>query len=244
MKALSITPDFTLRAEVSNEHYMENLFGILRCFCEVLANVEHVDSYKMTPESIWRGMNILPEINFLELLQENTETIPANVATDIAKFQSRFGKIVMVGDDCLKVTDADILQEIKHNTRLNEMIYEYEDDLIFFEGDLDLFQSIMHNDLFCPIKFRNSKRLTYLLNDGKENTFVKATNPLQAIKSLYGKSRIVNEENLREVLKYKKQDVTPEAIEEFAVTILNNINSYYNFMIEVPNKANRGPVQF
>jgi len=34
MKALTVMPNFSIMAEVSNEHYMENLFGILRCFCE------------------------------------------------------------------------------------------------------------------------------------------------------------------------------------------------------------------
>ena len=158
MKSLTVMPNFTIMADVGNQHYMDNLFGILRCFCEVEANVEHVDSYKITPESVWSGMNTLPDVDLAALLKDNSKSeLPANVLTDLEKFQSRFGLISLVGDDCLLVKSDDVLTEIKHNTRLSEVIYEYDGNLVFFAGDINYIQDILHNDLFCPIKFRKSK---------------------------------------------------------------------------------------
>jgi len=227
MKALTIMPNFTITAEVNNDHYMDNLFGPLQCYCEVEANVEYVDSYKITRESIWDGMNIAPKINFIQLLKDNTDKIPANVLTVIEKFVSRFGLIIKVGDDCLKVKSNDLLTEIKHNTRLNEMIYEYDGDLIFFAGDINLFQNILHKDLECPIKFRKSKMITFYFDDGTSTEIVKAVDYMQAFKSLYGDHLILNENRLRQVLNHKKDKITDETIEEFINVVMKNINDHF-----------------
>lgn len=244
MVALTIMPNFTIMAEVKNEHYMTNLFGILRCFCEVEANVEHVDTYKITPESFWEGMNTLPDLDFIKLLKDNSKSIPANVLTDLEKFKSRFGLITLVGDDCLKINDANVLSEIKHNTKISKMVYEYDSDLIFFSENITILHKALQNDLFCPIKFRSYKVKTYLLFDGEGYTVVKGTDPVQAMRALYGKHNIVNEENLRLVMKYKKAQVTEEAITEFATTLVNNIRDYFVSMILISDKANRKPFSF
>jgi len=245
MKALTIMPNFMIMAEVSNEHYMENLFGILRCFCEVEANVEHMDSYRITPKSFWEGMNAVPDVDFIQLLKDNVETeIPSNVLTDLEKFKTRFGLITQIGDDCLKVKDKDVLTEIKHNTKLNEMIYEYDDDLIFFEGDINLIQSVLDNDLFCPIKFRVSKMKTYILNSWDKSILVKAANPLQALRSLYNNHEVVNEEQLRLLMKNRKAEITEESINEFIQLVLNQSQKYFTYFIQVSDKANRIPFSF
>lgn len=227
-------PNFTIMAEVSNQHYMSNLFGILRCYCEVEANVEHMDSYKITPVSFWNGMNKVPNVDFIQLLKDNSqEEIPANVLTDLEKFKSRFGLVTMVGNDCLKIKSEDLMTEIKSNTKLNEMIYEYEDDLIFFAGDMKLLQEILNNDLFCPIKFRKTKMFKYLINDGWSTEVVTAPTAVIALKSLYGKHPVLQESNLRNTLKYKKAEITEEAIDEFINTILANIADHFVSMTHV-----------
>lgn len=227
-------PNFTIMAEVSNQHYMSNLFGILRCYCEVEANVEHMDSYKITPVSFWNGMNKVPNVDFIQLLKDNSqEEIPANVLTDLEKFKSRFGLVTMVGNDCLKIKSEDLMTEIKSNTKLNEMIYEYEDDLIFFAGDMKLLQEILNNDLFCPIKFRKTKMFKYLINDGWSTEVVTAPTADIALKSLYGKHPVLQESNLRNTLKYKKAEITEEAIDEFINTILANIADHFVSMTHV-----------
>jgi len=243
MKALTIMPNFTIMAEVSNKHYMSNLFGILRCFCKVEANVEHMDSYRITPESIWEGMNSVPEVDFIELLKENVNgTFPSNVLTDLEKFKSRFGIVTLIGDDCLKVKDKDVLTEIKNNTKLNEMIYEYEDDLVFFSGDINLVQRILHNDIFCPIKFRSSKMITFILDDKEERYVVKAPNAVNALKALYGKHRNINEELLRTRMSYRKSEITDEVIDEFISVVYEDIKKDLT-MMRVPEKSNREPIK-
>jgi len=234
MKALTITNSFTVIAEVSNKHYMDNLFGILRCYCEVEANVERVDSYRITPESFWNGMNKVPDVDFIQLLKDNSEdAISPNVLTDLEKFKSRFGMITMVGDDCLKISNEDVLTEIKNNTRLNEMIYEYDGDLIFFSGDMKLLQEILNNDLSCPIKFRKSKMNTYLIDDGRTSEVVKAPNATVALRSLYGKHRSLQESQLRDTIKYRKAEVTEEAINEFIQAVLKDIKNHLVCMRQV-----------
>ena len=72
MKCLSVLPNFTILAEC-NDHYEEHLMGILRCFCEVVSAVEHVDNYRVTPESFWKGLNLTQdtEFDFIQLLKDN-----------------------------------------------------------------------------------------------------------------------------------------------------------------------------
>lgn len=253
MDTLTIMPNFTIMAEVSNKHYMKNLFGLLRCYCEVIANVEHIDTYRITPKSFWNGMNLVPDVDFLQVLKDNTTTIPANVLTDLEKFKSKFGTITLVGDDCLKISSADVLAEIKHNTKLNKMIYEYDGDLVFFSESMSILHETLQNDLFCPIKFRSFKVKTYLfLNKVKHEhpscvdkyVVVKGTDPVQAMKALYGNHNLVNEKNLRSILNYKKDQVTDEAITEFATTLINDIKYYFEYGIEISDKANREPFNF
>jgi len=187
----------------------------------------------------------VPDVDFIQLLKDNVETeIPSNVLTDLEKFKSRFGIVTMIGDDCLKIKDQDVLTEIKHNTKLNEMIYEYEDDLVFFEGDLDLIQNILNNDLFCPIKFRTSKMKTYILNDEDKSILLKAANPLQALRALYNNHSIVNEEQLRLLMKNRKSEITEEAIKEFTQLLLNNVREHFTYFTQISDKANRIPFSF
>ncbi len=230
MKALTILPNFMIMAEVSNPHYIKHLFGILRCYCEIEANVEHVDSYKITPESFWDGMNIVENVDFIQLLKNNTQLdIPNNVLIDLEKFKDRFGLITLVGDDCLKVSCSDLLTEIKNNTRLNAMIYEYDNNLVFFKGNIKEIQEILHHDLFCPIKFRKSKIKTFLIKLKDEIIVVKAADALQSLKSLYNKHDAFNEDNLRKIMKYKKEKITKEVINSFFQIMMNDSNlTIYN----------------
>jgi len=245
MESLTIMPNFIIMAEVSNRNYMDNLYGILRCYCEVIANVEHIDSYRITPESFWKGMNSVPDVDFIQLLKDNTKMeIPKNVITDLDNFKSKFGIITLIGDDCLKVKNEDILTEIKNNTKLNEMIYEYEDDLIFFEGDINTIQKILQNDLSCPVKFRASKVKSYILDDGLNHCLVKAVSPDRALKLLYGKHNTINEENLRSLMNYKKADITDEVINDFMKYLITNINKHFVCMIQVSDDANRKAVKY
>ena len=252
MTSLTVMPNFTIMAEVSNKHYMRNLFGILGCYCVREANEAYVDSYKITPESFWYGMNTVPEVDFIQLLKDNAKTeIPSNVLTDLEKFKSRFGLIEMIGDDCLHVKNEDVFTEIKNNTKLNEMIYEFDGSLIFFEGDIQKIQSILHNDIFCPIKFRTPKRSTFILIDklgpclfqDKVGSYaIKASNPLEALKALYGKHKRINEETLRSRMNYKKEVITEEVLNAFIQLTFEDIKSDLSMLV-VPKSINQEPAK-
>ncbi len=243
MKALTVMPNFTIMAEVNNAHYMNNLFGVLRCYCEVEANVEHIDTYRITPDSFWEGMNTIPDVDFIQLLKDNCKNdIPSNVLTDLEKFKSRFGLITLVGDDCFKVNDSNLITEIKNNTKLNSMVYEYDGSLVFFSGSLKDIQTILSNDLFCPVKFRTSKTITYLIKDGGSKHLVKAPNPFQALKSLYGIHSDINEESLRSTLRFKKEKVTEEVVNEFIQVVLDSFTKQL-LITCIPSKANRNPIK-
>ena len=224
MKSLLIMSNFLIQADVNDDHYFMNLMKPLIAYGEPQQNTGRIDSYKITPKSFWNGMQYLPEVDFIQILKDNAkqEIAPAFIS-QLKKFKSRFGIITMVGDDCLKVKDKDVLKEIKNNTKLNEMIYEYEDNLIFFKGDINTLHEIMQREIFCPIYFRRSKMTTFLItHSGYKNFVVNAEDTLPALRLLYNKHKDITEEDLRNKLKYKKEEVTEEAITSYLEIILKD----------------------
>ncbi len=159
MKALKVMPNFTILAEVKHKEYIKNLIGTLYTFCEVESNVEHIDQFKITPKSFWKGMNDVPEKDFSSFIEENSdEELPQNVKHDLNDLKERFGKVSLVGDDCLFISESEILQEVKNNTRLKECTYEINGSLVFFNNiSFNELQDVFEEEIGYPIKIRKSK---------------------------------------------------------------------------------------
>lgn len=217
-KTLSVLPNFTILAENTAE-YRRSMIGILRCFCEVVANVEHVDNYKITPESFWSGMNrtLNDNINFIELLKNNVkEDIPENVLKTLNDLEEKFGVVTLIGDDCLRIKNQDIIDEIQNSSKLKEHICLIDGDLVFFQNiDLSDLNKIFEYEIGYPIKVHQSAIKTFVMLDGNRTIVKKAKDAFSAFKSLYNSHPRINEDNLKEFLKHKKDEVAQEDVDKY-----------------------------
>ena len=249
MKSLQVMPNFTILAEVQSDDYIKKVVGTMYSFCVVESNVEHVDNFKVTPKSFWEGMNTLPETDFITFLEEHSkEELPQNVKFDLTDLQKRFGKVTLVGDDCLSITEPEILIEISNNTRLQECVYEIEGSLVFFANiSYEELRTIFEEDIGYPIKIRQSKMRTYVLVDSdNKSVAVKASSPKEAFKSLYGKHSALNESDLRVKLNYKKEFVDSEQIDAYTELLYNDRDLCEVRIIvkTVPHQATLKPISF
>ena len=209
-------PNFTIVIpDTANEAYTKELEKSLLCFSNITSDGD-AEVYKITPETFWLGMNICPEVDFIKLLQDNSEEIPDNVLTELRKYSSRFGVISLVGPDCLKVGDTDLMKEILNNTNISNKIYEQDDNLIFFK-DISFveLQSLFSREIGYPIKVRKSQVQTFFLKICEKKIYaVLASNEKEAVRALYGKDENFDEDSLRKRLKLKR-DITSEDITKY-----------------------------
>jgi len=224
MKTLTVLPNFTILAEVKNEEYF-NLIGKLRCFCDVVSSVEHVDTYRITPSSFWRGLNNT-DVDFIDLLEKNSkETIPESVLKDLTNFKNKFGKVILVGDDCLSIKDKDILTEVLSHSKIKDFIYNTDENLIFFyKVNILNLSKLFERELGYPIKRHSSQIKTFIIElKTKEKDIsysIKEINYLSAFKTLYSVFVNFNEEDMREKLKIKRNEINSEDINTY-------MNNYY-----------------
>lgn len=225
MKSLTVMPNFTIVADKSSPNYStlkkDSLVGRLLAHCEKTSSGEQADMFRLTPESLWYGMNI-DGVDFIKFLQDNAEEIPENVLIDLNKYVSRFGVITLVGDDCIKISNPEILKEVLNNTSITQVIYAQEDNLIFFDNiSFVELQAVFEREIGYPIKVHKSKVRTFFVKLDEQIAFtVKACNALEAFKTLYGKHDSLNEESLRKRLKIKR-DITQEDVARFMETVFN-----------------------
>jgi len=228
-KPLRIFPNKTIQVEVLHPDYFKNLIGKLNMFCDQDTNLEHIDTYKITSSSFWKGLNLSveEECNFIQVLKDYSDSIPETVLADIKNWNSKFGVISLVGDDCLKVRSKDVLQEIKNNSRLKNIVYAIEDDMVFFSNTtVSELQKIFESEFDHPIKIHRSKIRTFVMDVFKDTYTVKASDALTALRTLYNKHKQINEMDLKEKLNHRKGDVSDEDINKYLKMIweTNNIN--------------------
>lgn len=225
MKALQVLSNFTILAD-NTEEYQNDLMGIMRCYCEIESVVEYVDNYKITPESFWKGMNRLSDesVDFIEILKANVkEEIPEAVLTLMLEWKEKFGKVTLVGDDCLFVKDSDLMKELINSTTLEENLYDSEENLLFFKNiEVSKLQEIFQYEFNFPIKYHQSKIKTFKIEDSFKTIVVKSWDALSAFKSLYNVHPLINEEDLREKINHKKEEVSKEDINKYLELLYND----------------------
>jgi len=220
MMAMTVLPNFTILADVKNPNYLEDIIGKLRLFCVQETNVETVDSFKLSSNSFWRGLNrTLGEgcIGLVNMFKKYDVEIPANVMCEIEKWESKFGAVTLVGDDCLRVTKADILAEVKNNSKLKEVVYEIDGDLVYFSKvNISDLKNIFENEIGYPIKIHRPKLLAYIIKVSDSRTYaVKAKDAMGALTSLYNVYQQFNEMDLRNKFGLKKKEITEEDIQNY-----------------------------
>ncbi len=128
---LIVQSDFSVLADIHAPDY-EQVRPLLARFAELERSPEHIHFYKITPLSLWNaaaaGMT-LDEI--LDTLGRWSRfTLPANVVTDIADYLSRYGKLVITGDDrvlLLKSQDRALLARFAADERIKPLLGERRD---------------------------------------------------------------------------------------------------------------------
>lgn len=221
-KIFKVLPNFSVMIEVT-DFYVKTYSGIIKSYCEEVSNTEYVATFRITPESFWKGMNITlgRDIDFISILKNHSiDDIPSNVITDLEKFKSRFGTITLIGDDCVKVSDDGVLQEILSNTEISKNIYSKEGNLLFIKDmNIPNLSKILENDIGYPIKIHKPEIKTFLIRDGGRTFVNKAKDPLSAFKSLYNNHPKINEENLRSTLKDKDKEITQEDVDKYLINL-------------------------
>jgi hypothetical protein len=217
-KIFKVLPNFSVMIEVT-DFYVKTYSGIIKTYCEEISNTEYVATFRITPESFWQGMNTTlgRDIDFISILKEHSlDEIPANVLNDLEKFKSKFGKVTLVGDDCLNVSDNEVLEEILNNTEISKSIYNREGSLLFIKNiDIPELAKVLQNDVGVPIKVHPPEIKTFLMKDGGRTFINKAKDPFSAFKSLYNNHPKINEDGLRNSLKDKDRPITEEDIEKY-----------------------------
>ena len=227
MKSLQILNNFTVLAENTDE-YLSDLMGIMRCFCEVVSSVEYLDNYKITPASFWEGMNRTSDenVNFIEIVKQNVkEDIPEAVLKQMLDWEKKFGTVTLVGDDCLYVKDADLLEEIVNSSSLENNIYSQDGNIIFFKDiEVTKLQELFQYEFNFPIKYHTSKIQTFKLEDSFKSIVVKSFDSLAAFKTLYNFHPFINEKDLREKLKHTKDEVSQEDVIKYLELLYNDMS--------------------
>lgn len=219
-KPLTILPNFTIVADKNDPNYStmkkDSLLGRLASHGERTSIGAQADVFKITPETFWHGMNIDEGVDFLKFIQANSESVPENVLTELTKFALRFGVVTLIGDDCIRINNPEVLKEVLNNTSIKEHIYSQEENLIFFRGiPFAVLTSFFEREIGYPIKVHRPKVQVFIISLSKEVTYsIKASSALEAFRALYDKTVFLNEAALRIRLKIKRE-VTAEDIDKF-----------------------------
>lgn len=249
MKSLLILPNFTILADCT-EHYNKYLMGVLRCFCELEGSAEYVDTYRITPESMWEGLNLTSnsELDIMAILNEfSKEPMPENVAKDLSNMITKFGRVTLVGDDCLLINDENLLEEVLNNSSIKDFIYDRNGSLLFITGtSISRLQVIFQHEFNTPIKYHNPKIKTFVVEDGYKSYAVKAYSKSSLLRSLYGVFPFINESDLRNKLSHKKTDITEEDILKYIQILENNPEEILGSLRikQIPIKSISKPILF
>lgn len=221
-KIFKVLPNFSVMIEVT-DFYVKNYSGIIKSYCEEISNTEYVATFRITPESFWRGMNITlgRDVDFISILKNHSlDNIPSNVLIDLEKFKSKFGLVTLVGDDCIHVSDSNILEEMINNTEISKSIYSREGNLLFIKNtNIPDITKVIQNDIGVPVKIHRSEIKTFLIKDGGRTFINKAKDEFSAFKSLYNNHPKINENALRATLKDKDKEITPEDINKYLTNL-------------------------
>ena len=97
---LIIQGDFTVLVEVHSPRYVEARDALSR-FAELIKSPEHVHTYRITPLSIWNACaSGLTATAIRKTLHELAKyEVPQHVATEIAEYAARYGKLQLVRDN-------------------------------------------------------------------------------------------------------------------------------------------------
>lgn len=246
MKALQIMPNFTVVAKKSHPDYYslnkDGIVGRLLAHCEVTSEGNQVDIFRITPDSLWYGMNIDEGVDFINFLKENSDGIPDAVLIDLKKYTSRFGFVTLVGDDCIRIKDSNILKEVLNNTSIMKSVYEQDGDTIFFSNiSFVELQGLFSREIGYPIKVHSPRVKTFYIKLDEETCFtVKASNTVEAFTTLYGNHEGLDEKALREKLKLKR-DITAKDVALFMETIYNERDL---LVTSVSNHTTYTPMRF
>lgn len=214
-KFLEALPNYTILADC-NEGYYQNGLGILRTFCEVESSAEHVDTFRISASSFWKGMNRMPDFDFIGFLKENSKSdLPENVETELKGFLTKMDTITLIGNDILMINSEDLLNEIKNSSTMEEFITDIKGNLVFFsKTNLHDLSEIFEYEFGHPIKIRRSDIRDYTISDGSRDYWVKAASKLDALKALYGKHPLFNEHYLRTSMR-KTKEITEEDVANY-----------------------------
>jgi hypothetical protein len=226
MKYITVMPNFTIVAE-KNESFSQNYF-VLESFCEKISSVEHTTTYKITPESFWRGLNQSQssenKFSFSEFIKKfSTDEVPGNVLTDISSFENKFGKVVLIGDDSLLVKDNLLLEEIKNSSSFDSFISEIYGNVILFKNiTLNKLEEMFIREFNHPIRYHIPNLNTYVFWDGFQRYAVKANSEPDALEQFYNKHPFICEEDLREKLDIPKREVEESDIKKYILELIEN----------------------
>jgi hypothetical protein len=226
MKYLTVMPNFTIVAE-KNESFSDNYF-VLESFCEKVSSAEHTATYKITPESVWRGLNLSQkssdDFNFYDFLKKySTDEVPENVLFDIKSFESKFGKVTLLGEDSLLVRDDSLLEEIKNSSTFDPFIYEVFGNVILFKDiSINKLEEIFVREFNHPIKYHISSINTYVFWDGFQRYAVRASSESDALESFYNNHPFICEEDLRKKLNIPKRDIEESDIKKYINELIEN----------------------
>src|SRR5687768_10109250 len=96
---LIVQGDRTVLVEVDNPRYAEAR-DALAPFAELEKSPEHIHTYRLTPLSLWNaaaaGMTAREMLDVLG--QYSKFPLPTNLATDIAEFVGRYGRVKLERD--------------------------------------------------------------------------------------------------------------------------------------------------
>ena len=238
-KALSILPNFTIVADKKDPKYYEpgkkGLAGRLLSYCDSISSGTQADVFKITPESIWQGMNT-DGVDFINFLKENSENIPEIVLNDIIKYSARFGVVTLIGDDCLQIKEDSLLKEVLNCTDIKSYIYSQEGNLLYFDNILlAQLQKLFIKEIGYPIKIHQPKVRVFYIKLAESTAYtVKACSPLKALRTLYNKHSYFNEESLRKRLKLKRE-INEEDILKFMDLVLTEDKPFINMIHETAN---------
>jgi hypothetical protein len=125
--------------------------------------------------------------DFIQILSDNSKNqIPANVLTELNNFKSKFGTVVLLGEDVLKISNPNILKEVFNNEHLKKYIYKVEDNLLYIKANtikeiFDLFE----NEIGYPIEIHHTQIPTHLIEIYDEGTDLELCHSVKAIDSKY-----------------------------------------------------------
>ncbi len=123
---LIVQSDFSVLADIHTEGY-DQVRPLLARFAELERSPEHIHFYKITPLSLWNaaatGMTLDEIVDVLGRFSRFT--LPGNVVQDIAEYLSRYGKLVLVGEDdtlLLQSDDRALLERVAADERVKALL--------------------------------------------------------------------------------------------------------------------------